>query len=251
MVLQFLIACSIIVNRAFGGEKSLVFRVLLVEFAATAGFHRAEWFPFIKGRLKKSHEVQWVRFGVDPANMLQFESVGVSLNQEDTAVLRWLLDSWNPIYILFGLTPSTNLLKDLSLPAPDCQILHAGPADSRNSKPIASLWEDGPAFPDSDDNVRLLTNLAGQIPDYGWIPGNTAASTTNPLPFLIAEIPACTTGPFLRTLSWQAAPRRLDSTRRLRLLCTARRVINRSGRRWIQSSGTRPARGNSPNMSVN
>jgi hypothetical protein len=196
VVLQFLIACSIIVNRAFGGEKSLVFRVLLVEFAATAGFHRAEWFPFIKGRLKKSHEVQWVRFGVDPANMLQFESVGVSLNQEDTAVLRRLLDSWNPTHILFGLTPSTNLLKDLSLPAPDCQILHAGPADSRNSKPIASLWEDGPAFPDSDDNVRLLTNLAGQIPDYGWIPGNTAASTTNPLPFLIAGDPCLYNRPF-------------------------------------------------------
>jgi hypothetical protein len=174
---------------SFSWEGWVRFRVLLVEFAATTGFHRAEWFPFIKGRLNKKHQVQWVRFGVEPSNMLQFQADGVALNHDDINVLSKLLKGWNPSHILFSLNPSTALLEALSLPSPGCQILHAGPADSLNSGRMASLWADGPAFPDSENNVRLLANLAGQIPDYGWIPGNTAATTTNPLPFVIAGDP--------------------------------------------------------------
>ncbi len=180
------------------------FRVLLVEFAATTGFHRAEWFPFIKGRLNKKHQVQWVRFGVEPSNMLQFQADGVALNHDDINVLSKLLKGWNPSHILFSLNPSTTLLEALSLPSPGCQILHAGPADSLNSGRVASLWADGPAFPDSENNVRLLANLAGQVPDYGWIPGNIAASTINPLPFVIGGDPCLynrsfSLNPFLNT----------------------------------------------------
>ncbi len=187
--LQFSMTETAILRRSFTWGNLVISRVLLVEFAATTGFHRAEWFPFIKGRLNKKHKVQWIRFGVDPANMLQFESVGVSLNQEDTTVLKRLLETWKPTHILFSLAPSANLLEVLSVPSPSCQILHAGPPNNRDSTAVDSLWTDGPAFPDPENNVRLLANLAGQIPDYGWIPGNTAATTTNPLPFVIAGDP--------------------------------------------------------------
>lgn len=188
-------------------------RILMVEFAATRGFHRAEWFPFIQGRLRQHHRTRWIRFGVDPANLLRFEATGVDLENLDTGTLQRELDDLQPTHLLFSLRPAPALLRRLAWPQAGCVLRHAGPdapapdGDDATppTPPVPCMWAPDAPFPDAAHNVGAMAHLAGAVPDYAWIPGNEAARTTNPLPYVIAGDPCLynrpfTASPFLREL---------------------------------------------------
>lgn len=183
-------------------------RLFMVEFAATRGFHRAELFPFIQGRLRPKHETRWIRFGVEPANMLQFEAAGVGLHDGDTLVLQQALDAFRPTHVLFGLRPSAALMTRLALPGCVRDVRHAGPdaaAPGADLAAVEGLWQGSRPFPTAEEDVSTMAVLARAVPDHAWEPGNDAARALNPLPYVIAgesclyERPFAA-NPFLATL---------------------------------------------------
>lgn len=163
-------------------------RLLLIEFAATRGFHRAELFPFVQGRLRPDHATRWIRFGVAPANLLQFEAEGVDLDAADTATLQRALDAFAPTHVLFGLRPAAGLLARLAMPGCVRDLRHAGPdaAATGDAPSIPCLWNAPRPFPTPDTDVSRMARLSGAVPDHAWEPGNDAARALNPLPYVIA-----------------------------------------------------------------
>ena len=174
-------------------------RLLMIEFAATRGFQRAELFPLMQGLIKEKHQTLWLRFGVDPANMLQFEASGVELDSLETKELLDAIDNFEPTHVLFSLNPSPNLVKSLAnLPT---EARHAGPEatlpDGGHSG-IPSLWKDPRPFPVPRADISKMAHLAKAVPDYHWIPGNAAAKSLNPLPYVISGEPCLYSKSFKR-----------------------------------------------------
>ena len=92
--------------------------MLLVELAATDGFHRAVAFPFVQAYLRsRGADVRWVRFGVPATARAGRGEPGIDLADDDRARLRDLVRTPPSSHVLFSHAPAPALVALLDGPA--------------------------------------------------------------------------------------------------------------------------------------
>jgi hypothetical protein len=172
-------------------------RALLVEFAAIGRFHRALEFPFVQGHWRvQGIRTKWLRFALPPNWRQSHQDVGIRLDEPDLDRLLGIAREQAVTHVLFNLRPSEELVRALTgLPGPTTFGLLA--ADERGHDDEEEPWQrvpaalgelnrfagiDSPALAAGDETDNLFDTAT---PDFGWEPGNDAARSAAPIPFLI------------------------------------------------------------------
>jgi len=161
-------------------------RLLLVEFAVIDRFHRAREFPVVQGLARRDGlKSLWVRFAVAAGSRRLGAAAGAALPPEDEARLRRLAGAFQPSHVILSAPPEPSLARALRSAAAGVRLGCLGEERPRPSSRAVGLDLAGvPAFLGLPRRRAEWTSAADAALDFGWIAGNEAARTLEPLPFV-------------------------------------------------------------------
>jgi hypothetical protein len=163
-----------------------VHRVLLVELAVAGRYHRAVQFPYLAGFLDGlGTSWLWLRFAV-PAERSQGQD-GIALPREDLELLGRSIDEFSPSRVVFNRIPFAALL-DLASRCTSENVVHVlGDTTATDVVPPKVQRLDGglDAWHVLAGVERASGGSTQVVPNFGYEPGNAAARSLQPLPFLV------------------------------------------------------------------
>ncbi len=167
-------------------------RLLLVEFAATDRFHRAVEYPYFHGLARAlGFSSRWLRFGVRAGVRFEHGDLGIGLEAAERQQLVDVATDHAATVVIYSRAPSAEVAAAVSEALPEARqaVLSEGSSvsDHELSPPLEPLSYGQEAW------LRLLEVdpvVAGDghdaaLPDFEYEPGNEAAETMQPLPFVV------------------------------------------------------------------
>jgi hypothetical protein len=183
-------------------------RLLLVEFIAVDGMHRAFYYPFVQGWLRRQGvTTRWLRFGLAADWRRARPGRGMALPTDDTKVLVDTARAMQATHVYFSATPADELCLALTrgLPSPPAIAsppdTGAPPAGAR----AVPLGEIG-GFLGQKGQPLPPDTVTGIEPDFAWEAGNTAARQADPLPYLVSPTFCRYNAPLQRTKLFAGLP---------------------------------------------
>lgn len=167
--------------------------LLLVELAAVDRFHRAVVFPYLLGFARsRGVSARWLRFGVEAARrFLTAEESGVGLEEGELATLAEVAAELRPRVALFNMEPAPSVEAAIRQQSPGVELEIMGetyaagagsPSRLRRARQDLREWA---RLLGRDDEAAEGPYYLAVEPDFGYEPGNPAARTMQPLPFVV------------------------------------------------------------------
>ncbi len=118
---------------------------LLVEFAAVGRYILGVELPYLYSLMKNQLgiQVQWLRFGLDPAVQYRKGEAGIGLDDQDLGTLLEQVARCSATHVVFSHTPATSLWQNILAEEPDlsasilASINRSVPGRSSFSSPVA------------------------------------------------------------------------------------------------------------------